>query len=518
MKTRSACLLVLLPVVLAAQAPRDVAPLKYWSAPLYWQPAESLISARPGAFAQAVNQPAQSPANSLVFVGMTPCRVADTRSGFGFSGPFGPPSLAGGAARAFPIQASTTCTIPSTALAYSFNLTVVTSAFLNYLTVWPLGATQPNASTLNDDLGTVVANAAIIAAGNDSSGSVNVFASNNTDFIIDINGYYVQQTGITLTQGTPTAPALSFAGDSGTGIYSSGMGAVDIVLNGVTALSLGSSVENTGAGVAALLSNTTGGFDTAVGGGALEKNTSGSNNTAAGVGSLNSNTTGSSNTAAGLSAMFSNTTGSNNAAFGADALAFTVSGNNNIAIGYQAALNLTGSNSNNIHIGSQGVSTDNGVIRIGDSANQSSLYAAGIRGITTGQSNAIPVLIDSSGQLGTVSSSRRFKEDIHDMGDASSGLLQLRPVTFRYKQPYADGSTPLDYGLIAEEVAKIYPDLAVKGADGQIETVQYQKITPMLLNELQKEHAENIRRQQLIESLESRLAALESLVPAPAEK
>jgi hypothetical protein len=87
-----------------------------------------------------------------------------------------------------------------------------------------------------------------------------------------------------------------------------------------------------------------------------------------------------------------------------------------------------------------------------------------------------------------MSSSRRFKEDIQDMNDASSGLLRLRPVTYRYQKAYEDGSKPLDYGLIAEEVAEVYPDLVVRGKDGQIETVQYHKLVPMLLNELQKEH------------------------------
>ncbi len=92
---------------------------------------------------------------------------------------------------------------------------------------------------------------------------------------------------------------------------------------------------------------------------------------------------------------------------------------------------------------------------------------------------------------------------IQDMASASSGLLRLRPVTFRYKRPYADGSKPIDYGLIAEEVAEVYPDLVVRNADGQIETVQYQKLTPMLLNELQKQNA-------TIAALEERLARLEA--------
>ena len=140
-------------------------------------------------------------------------------------------------------------------------------------------------------------------------------------------------------------------------------------------------------------------------------------------------------------------------------------------------------------------------------------------------------MIDSAGQLGTVSSSARFKEDIHDMGDASDKLMDLRPVTYRYKQAYKDGSKPIDYGLIAEEVAQVYPDLVVKGADGKVETVQYQKLTPMLLNELQKqaeenrEQAEEISQQAVqnkqqadkIRSLEQRLAAIEALLPASPE-
>ena len=130
-------------------------------------------------------------------------------------------------------------------------------------------------------------------------------------------------------------------------------------------------------------------------------------------------------------------------------------------------------------------------------------------------------MIDSNGQFGTVNSSIRFKEDVHDMAAASDGLLRLRPVTYRYKQPYADGSKPVDYGLIAEEVAEVYPDLVVKGADGQIQTVQYQKLTPMLLNEVQKEHKlleqqeETVQQQaETIQLLEKRLAALEAMMPS----
>jgi hypothetical protein len=117
-------------------------------------------------------------------------------------------------------------------------------------------------------------------------------------------------------------------------------------------------------------------------------------------------------------------------------------------------------------------------------------------------------MIDSNGQLGTVNSSIRFKEDVHDMAAASEGLMRLRPVTYRYKEPYADGSKPIDYGLIAEEVADVYPDLVARDADGQIQTVQYQKLTPMLLNELQKEHKLLEQQAETIQQLQKQLAAL----------
>ena len=589
----------LLPVAIFAQAPKDAAPLKYWLVPpLYWQPGASGLPTKTATFGVEAERPAQAPANSLAFVGMTPCRVADTRTGFGFTGPFGPPSLMGGATRAFPIQASTTCSIPSIAQAYSFNLTVVTSKFLNYLTIWPVGSTQPNASTLNDDLGTVVANAAIVPAGNDMSGSVNVFASNNTDLIIDINGYYAPQNGITLAQGSASAPSLSFMGEATTGIFSQAAGTVSIVSNGVSRFTVKSNGEldipgsilkngsrflsnlgtsNTAVGIGALGSNTTGSFNaafgsqalagnttgtrntasganalqlsttgssnTATGNEALANNTIGNNNTASGFQALNgsatgnmgnnntaigtqtvySNTTGGNNTAFGVPALYSNTTGNDNLAAGVYALAFNTTGNsntssgyealisnttgsNNIALGATAGFNLSGARNNNILIGHMGTSGDSNLIRMGSLANQSSFFAAGIRGITTGMKNAVPLLIDGNGQLGTVSSSARFKQDIRDMGDASSGLLQLRPVTFRYRQPYADASKPVDYGLIAEEVAQIYPDLVARDASGTAETVQYQRLTPMLLNELRKERARAAQQRLTIDGQAVRIA------------
>jgi len=176
------------------------------------------------------------PSNSLVFVGMTPCRVVDTRTSTGYTGAFGPPSLVGGATRTFPIQSSPTCSIPSIAQAYSFNITVVPPGFLDYVTVWPTGQARPFASTLNGYVNTVIANAAIVPAG--TSGSVDVYASQNTNLILDINGYYAPQTVLTLEQGSAAAPSLRFSGDPGTGIWSSSQGILDIAAGGVDRLSV----------------------------------------------------------------------------------------------------------------------------------------------------------------------------------------------------------------------------------------------------------------------------------------
>jgi hypothetical protein len=222
------------------------------------------------------------------------------------------------------------------------------------------------------------------------------------------------------------------------------------------------------------------------------------------------------NTAIGSQALYSYFGGFNNTAIGSRALYNYQFGNQNIAIGADAGSNLVGlvPSSNNIYIGSVGASGDNDTIRIGGrSASfqaQTQFFASGIRGIKTGNNDAVPVLIDSAGQLGTINSSRRFKEDIQDMGDASNGLMRLRPVTFRYRTPFADGSKPIQYGLIAEEVAEVYPDLVAHSADGQIETVKYQVLDSMLLNEVQRQQKEIGDLKQQNQDLQERLARLEA--------
>ncbi len=544
METRA---LVILPVLilllpctpLAGQGARTgEVPLRNWPAPLYWQPAapEAVVTGlRPEIREPKPN--AATPAGSLVFVAMTPCRVVDTRSNQGFTGEFGPPGLSPypSAIRNFQIQLSPNCSIPSIAQAYSLNVTIVPNPLgvaVGFLTLYPTAVSPnlpPNAVTLDDyPTGDIRNNAAIVPAGI-NNGSVSAVTNGNLpDMVIDINGYYAPSTGITLAQGSAAAPSLSFSGDAGTGMFSTGTGTLNFVTGGTNRLAVRSDgdldlagsvrksgtlflhnlgTENAALGLAALSANM-GTSNTATGFNALANNTLGSWNTACGAGALASNTTGTSNTALGYAAGSSGSsntsvgyiagdTGSNNTAIGYQAGTATT-GTNNSALGYRAGANIA-SGSNNIHIGHTGMSADDSVVRIGTSGTQTSFFAAGIAGSPV---SGAAVLIDgSTGQLGIASSSRRYKEDIAEMGDASSALLQLRPVTFRYRKPYADGSKPLDYGLIAEEVAELYPDLVSRNAEGQIETVQYQKLTPMLLNELQKLQARVSALQKALETL-----------------
>ena len=316
-----------------------------------------------------------------------------------------------------------------------------------------------------------------------------------------------------------------------------GLGALAANTNGINNTAVGASTlaanttgfSNTALGARALDSNTTGSGNTGLGHNALGANTTGGSNTAVGPSALQSNTTGFGNSALGFNALADNTTGSNNTAVGGTALANTTgfsntavgfgallqatSGNANIALGSFAGANVT-TGSNNIYVGHAGLAGDGGTTRIGASL-QTSTFIAGIRGVTTGLANAIPVLIDSQGQLGTTSSSHRVKTDIHDMAEASHGLLRLRPVSFRYRHPAADGARPLQYGRIAEEVAEVFPELVAYTPGGQPETVFYHLLPAMLLNELQRQHRE-------VEALRVRQAELEArlaeLAGGPAER
>ena len=270
--------------------------------------------------------------------------------------------------------------------------------------------------------------------------------------------------------------------------------------------------DNTAVGFQALKANEGGNENTVIGLSAMLSNTSGNGNSALGRAALLQNLDGVGNTAVGQRAIRSNTGGDFNVGVGLDSL-FNNTGNNNIAIGKSAGAALTNGNSN-IAIGAPGVAGESGAIHIGNVSNHTKTFVIGIRGVTTGVADAITVMIDSNGQLGTVSSSRRYKEDIHDMVEAetSARLRQLRPVTFRYKGAFADGEKPIQYGLIAEEVAEVFPDLAVYNEEGQPETVKYHLLAPLLLNEVQKQQQVAEDREREMAGLKQRLEQLETLV------
>jgi hypothetical protein len=384
------------------------------------------------------------------------------------------------------------------------------------------GGGTTGALTLNVDTGKVP----LLTANNLFTGSQSVA------------GILSANSGLQLVSGTVgSPPSLSFAGSTATGILSQGANSLGIYANGFAGLTVAAA----------------GNVDAP---GSLYKASQpflhniGTANTSLGIDALAPPFTATNNVAVGRFAMFDIAVGSSNVAVGYNALTDNFSGGDNVAVGPNAMANVTSSSSYNLAIGSdgpagpagtnittntstaevliqnQGVGGESNSLRIGSSCCQLRTLVAGISGVTTGLANAVPVVIDSNGQLGTMNSSGRFKEDVQDMGETSEGLLRLRPVTYRYKQAYADGSQPLDYGLIAEEVELVFPDLVAKSSDGQLQTVQYQKLTPMLLNEVQRHDSrittltdrlkteEQVNSSQLeqLHSIEKRLAALEALI------
>lgn len=279
-------------------------------------------------------------------------------------------------------------------------------------------------------------------------------------------------------------------------------------------------INNTASGFNVMFFNTTGQSNTAVGASALAGNTTGSSNTANGTSALQNNTTGNNNTATGMIALLDNTTGVKNTALGYAALDLNTFGSNNTAVGFEAGFNAT-TGDNNIYINNPGQTGDSGVIAIGERGVQTRTFIAGISGVTTDLPKGSVVLVDTDGQLGTVLSSRRFKEDIRDMDQVSDGLIHLRPVTFRYKKTPANGERPLQYGLIAEEVAEVYPELVVYNTASETQSVQYHQLPVLLLNELQKqqrkiqEQEEQIQEQdKQIANLTDRLVRLERILTA----
>jgi hypothetical protein len=251
---------------------------------------------------------------------------------------------------------------------------------------------------------------------------------------------------------------------------------------------------NTAIGEAALYGNTTGTYNTAIGVDALSNNATGIFNIAIGYQALFFNT-GNQNTANGDFALYGNTTGGFNTAIGINALSSNRTGSSNIAIGDSAGRDLT-TGSNNIDIVNLGVAGESGAIRIGTAGTQIATYVAGIYQAAIGSGLAIRV--SSSGKLGTMASSARYKEAIKPMDKESEAILALLPVSFRYKKELDPEGTP-QFGLVAEDVAKVDPALVVADEQGQPFTVRYEAVNAMLLNEFLKEH-------RTVESLEKAMA------------
>ena len=305
-----------------------------------------------------------------------------------------------------------------------------------------------------------------------------------------------------LTTGTNnTAIGFAALGRDTTGDFNTAEGFGALLFNTTGSL-------NTATGVNALVSNTTGTSNTANGVNTLVRNTTGFQNVATGVQALFSNTTGFHNMAAGFQALFSNTTGNHNTADGDNALVHNttgilntaigghaldqnVNGSSNVGLGFQAGLNITGSG--NVCIGEN-------ILGLGGESNVTRIRNIG----STAQANGIFVTVGAGGKLGFQVSSRRYKDDIKPMDKASEALFALKPVSFRYKKEIDPARSP-DFGLIAEDVATVNPDLVARDEEGKIVTVRYQAVNAMLLNEFLKEH-------RTVQELKQQIAALTATV------
>ncbi len=302
---------------------------------------------------------------------------------------------------------------------------------------------------------------------------------------------------------------------AGASNFNTGVGAGTLVLN--------TGDSNTAVGTAALLLNTTGTKNTAVGTAALVYNDSGIENVAVGFQALFQNTTignsaGAFNTAVGTLALQNNTTGVFNTAIGDDVLNMTTTTHDNTAVGAGAMANSTGTN--NTAVGRQaGISSGTGNNNVYLGSNMNGVAGENdhtyIRNINTtsvsgGGTDTVTVNL-TTGLIGHATSSRRYKEDIKPMDNSSQTLFALKPVTFRYKKEI-DQSQSLEYGLVAEEVAQVDPSLAIRDKNGQIDSVRYNAINAMLLNEFLKEHRKNEEQEKTIAELNSGMTALAATV------
>ena len=294
--------------------------------------------------------------------------------------------------------------------------------------------------------------------------------------------------------------------------------------------------SNTGFGNGALDSNLVT-DNTGIGYFALATNTVGLQNTATGSNALFSNGSGGDNTATGYKALGDCNAGSHNTAVGSMALRFVTNNGTNTAVGYSALLNTTGAGnialgafaggnvavgSSNIEIGNNGANNDAGRIRIGTKGTHQSAFIAGISGVTV--ANGVGVVVNNQGQLGTLTSSACYKEAIKPMDKASEAILSLEPVTFRYKHDLDPDRIP-QFGLVAEQVEKVNPDLVARDEQGKPYTVRYEAVNAMLLNEFLKEHKRvqeqtetNLKQDATIAQQQKEIQTLTEALKAQAEQ
>jgi hypothetical protein len=243
--------------------------------------------------------------------------------------------------------------------------------------------------------------------------------------------------------------------------------------------------------------------NTAVGWIALQNNTGGRANTAIGANAMPNNTGGDANIAVGVYALRDNSTGTRNTAIGTESLKKN-NGFDNIGVGYEAGKDIT-TGSFNICVGNPGVDSDTNTIRIGTDGVQTATFITGINGVTV--PDGVGVIIDNNGKLGTIVSSARYKEGIKPMDKASEAILSLQPVTFRYKKELDPDAIP-QFGLVAEDVAKINPNLVARDDEGKPYSVRYEAVNAMLLNEFLKEHKRNEKQEATIAELKSQVQVL----------
>ena len=333
----------------------------------------------------------------------------------------------------------------------------------------------------------------------------------NTGDANTANGAYALERNTTGSDNTATGVAALEDNTTGSNNTANGAHALignttgnDNTATGFQALFVNTGNQNTATGAFALQSNLTASNNTADGFQALLNNQTGKENTAVGESAFK-NSTVDSNTGVGFQVAFHNTTGTRNTAVGHHALSNNRTGSSNIALGLNAGGNLT-TGSNNIDIGNGGVAGEANTIRIGGP--QTRTFIKGISGAVV---SGAAVVVNAGGQLGMAASSERFKDEIKPMDKASEGIFAFKPVTFRYKKDIDPDSIP-QFGLVAEEVEKVNPNLVVRDKEGKPYSVRYEQVNAMLLNEFLKEHKAFLEEQRKVAQQEATISQLKSTV------